>query len=84
MATPMQGKIAAIMNEANLGEIASRVFDNLASEVADYAEAIVVERCRELGVEDLDSHEANKIHRAAERVIMGNVISVLVKINQSS
>lgn len=77
----MQLKIHNIMKDAKLEELAQRTFDAIAGEVADYADAIAIARCKEKGVEEHDSADAIKIYNAAESTIIAAVLDHMKKIN---
>lgn len=72
--TPMQGKIAEIMGDVDLEGIAKELYDTIAGKVCDAADAIAIARCAEKGVEDHESHDAQKIYRAAEVTLIHSIL----------
>lgn len=76
-----QRKIAEIMGTINLEEIAQRYIDLIAGDIADHADLIAIARCEEKGVEEYDSHDAQKIYSASETMIIAAVLRHMTNIN---
>lgn len=77
----MQSKIQRIMADAQLEQVAQEIHNQIARTVCEHADAIALARCLELGLDDLESHEAQKIYRAAERTLISAVMRHMGNIN---
>lgn len=82
--TNMQSKIQEIVKAANLELVAQKLFDIIGGDVADFADAIALARCEELGVEDPTSHDAGKIYKSAEHMLTAAVLRHLKNIHDNS
>lgn len=78
-----QAKLQEIMAEADLTSVGQTVYDEIAGKICDYADAIAIARCEEVGIEDLESYEAQKIYRAAERTLVAAVLRAASNINNT-
>lgn len=74
MATPSQTKIAEIMGSLNLEELAQQMVDQISGKICDHADLIALARMQEKGIEDANSHDAHKIYKAAEAMIISGVL----------
>lgn len=72
--TTIQGKIAEIMQAADLERVAQDTVDEISGKIADHADLIALARCDEKGVGDDDSHDAHKIYAAAEAMILNAIL----------
>lgn len=77
----MQSKIQEIMKEAELDKFAAELIAKIHEKVADHADAIAIERCKSVGVDDMRSHEAAKMFHAAEQILTAAVLRHAKNIN---